>query len=42
MPTEERRERYEALIQRVRTNNGTRGREAFLEALRSAPSDRAS
>jgi trehalose 6-phosphate synthase len=42
MPAEERRERYEALIQRVRTNNVTRWREAFLEALRSAPSERAS
>jgi trehalose 6-phosphate synthase len=42
MPAEERRERYERLIVRVRTNNVTRWRETFLEALRAAPSERAS
>jgi len=40
MPAEERRERYEALIQRVRTNNVTRWRETFLDALRSAAVER--
>jgi len=40
MPVAERRERYESLIVRVRTNNVTRWRETFLEALRSAPMER--
>ena len=42
MPVAERRERYESLIVRVRKNNVTRWRETFLEALRSAPVERAS
>ena len=37
MPVEERRERYEALIVRVRTNNVTTWRETFLAALKEAP-----
>jgi len=41
MPVGERRERYESLIVRVRTNNVTRWRENFLDALRSAPAERA-
>lgn len=41
MPAEERRERYERLIVRVRTNDVTRWRETFLEALRAAPLEHA-
>jgi trehalose 6-phosphate synthase len=37
MPIEERRERYEALIVRVRTNNVTTWRETYLAALKAAP-----
>jgi trehalose 6-phosphate synthase len=40
MPVGERRERYESLIVRVRTNNVTRWRENFLEALRSVSMER--
>lgn len=36
MPAAERRERYESLIVRVRTNNVARWREAFLDALKAA------
>jgi trehalose 6-phosphate synthase len=40
MPAAERRERYESLLVRVRTNNVTRWRETFLDALRAAPTER--
>ena len=36
MPVEERRERYDALIVRVRTNNVATWRETFLAALSNA------
>jgi trehalose 6-phosphate synthase len=39
MPVEERRERYDALIVRVRTNNVATWRETFLAALKAAPSE---
>lgn len=42
MPAGERRERYEALLVRVRTNNVTRWRETFLDALKAAPLERGS
>jgi len=42
MPVEERRERYEALIARVRTNNVGTWRETFLAALKAAPLESAS
>ena len=42
MPAAERRERYEALLVRVRTNNVTRWRETFLDALKAAPLERGS
>jgi trehalose-6-phosphate synthase len=42
MPAAERRERYESLIVRVRTNNVERWREAFLDALKEASPEDAS
>jgi trehalose 6-phosphate synthase len=36
MPVEERRERYQALITRVRKNDVTSWRESFLDALKNA------
>jgi trehalose 6-phosphate synthase len=42
MPVEERRERYDALIVRVRTNNVVTWRETFLAALKAAPLEAAS
>ncbi len=42
MPAAERRERYESLIVRVRTNNVERWREAFLDTLKAASPEAAS
>ncbi len=42
MPAAERRERYESLLVRVRTNNVTRWRETFLDALKATPLERGS
>lgn len=42
MPVEERRERYQALIARVRKNNVTSWRESFIDALKNSEPESAS